>query len=280
MTLTCKGKVLTAVNIKPRSLNFGDVPRKESTTKKVEITRGAAGPLKPEMLPLKLQGVTAELKEIEPGERYEMSITVTPPFDRQRLRGRVELKTGLEQTPTERVSFYARLAPRVKAVPARVVIPTERGADWSQAIALRWDDAEAHKIVNARINDTRLAVRVDERAEGDQVVVLSVPGDYALPRGRRTITINTDDAESPRVTVPVQAARTRQAARKAIRAKGKLAIAGSEPAEEGDPKARLGSKPEKPAGTPKTSEQANTDAATASGGGKTQQKAKEPTSSQ
>jgi len=75
--------------------------------KKVQIKRGDGGPLKPEILKTGKPGVVAWLKEIEPGEHYELIVGLTPPMTSGRLRSWIKLKTGVEESPDATVNLYA-----------------------------------------------------------------------------------------------------------------------------------------------------------------------------
>ena len=196
--------MLVPVNTRPRAVNFGQVPRDGSVhRKKVTITRGDAGPLTPKLAPIEIQGVEAQLKEIEAGERYELEVTLTPPFKSDRLRGSLKLETGLADAPNVSIPLYGTIAPRVTATPRRFSVPKKREGDWQQSVRLVWHDGTPHKIVSATVNDPKLNVRVDEKDNGQQQVVLEVPADYTFQSSRRTVVIQTDDAETPRVRVPI-----------------------------------------------------------------------------
>ena len=201
--LTCVGQIRDAAKIEPKSINFGSVSRKSPPQhKKVIITRGDAGPLKLQLKPFSVSGFDVQLREIEPGERYELDVTMTLPLGTNRTRAEVELDTGVAEAPTISVPVFARMIARVTAQPARVVVPPERTSEWIKIIKLVWDDDAPHKIVDVNVDDPKLNVKVEE-ADGRQHVVLRVPQDYAMSGRMANIFIKTDDAKVPSVKVPV-----------------------------------------------------------------------------
>ena len=87
----------------PKVVNFGKIARDakpEQLKRTVTITRGDGGPLKLKLKPVKTKGVEAKLKELKPGERYELEIALTPPFASERVHTRISLETGLPKAPT------------------------------------------------------------------------------------------------------------------------------------------------------------------------------------
>lgn len=197
--------------VSPPSINFGTIARKEPTApKKVVITRGDGGPLNLKLEPVEMQNIAAQVKEIEPGARYELEVTLTPPFEfkRDRLRTKLTLATGIADAPTATVSVSANVRPRVAAKPTRFSVPKERKSDWEQSVELVWDDGSSHRILEAAINDPALSVRVEEE-DGKHRVVLSVPQDFTTKSRSAMVTIRTDDVEAQQVTVPVRFAQSR-----------------------------------------------------------------------
>ncbi len=206
-TLTCRAKVLVPIQVNPASVNFGQISRKDSTKQqKVVITRGDLGSLALKLTPTESPGLVAQLHEIEPGERYELEVTLNPPFPSEPLRANLTLETGIAEVPILPIPVYATLAPWVVAQPPRFTVPMQRTPDWQEIVRLVWDDDTPHKILDVSTDDAELTVRVDE-AEDQQRIVLQVPGEYATQARTRNVSIKTDDPQSPEVRVPVTFAR-------------------------------------------------------------------------
>lgn len=102
-----------------RGVSFDKVPRDAGPqTKTVLLTRGDGGPLRPRVRKITTDeesltppaNVTAELRELEPGERYELDVTVTPPWPegKEWARAKVELETGVAEQPTAEVSVLVK----------------------------------------------------------------------------------------------------------------------------------------------------------------------------
>ncbi|MCK4624817.1 MAG: hypothetical protein KAV00_05875 [Phycisphaerae bacterium] len=210
VTLLCKGQVLLPLKVNPRNINFGKVSRKgPSQTKKVVITRGDGGPLQPQLTSDKKPAeIQTKLTEIKPGERYELEVTLTPPFKSERLRTNIKLQTGIAEAPTTTIAVYASIAPRVVPKPTRFTVPKKRDGEWQQSIQLIWEDGKEHRILGATVNDSKLRVEIEDK-NGRQQVVLKVSPLYSVGKGGRTVIVKTDDPLQPQVKVPISFTRQR-----------------------------------------------------------------------
>jgi hypothetical protein len=104
VNFTCKGRVLVAFHLEPHAVNLGKVePDSGPITRTITITRGDGGPLQPKVIPPKNPRVKAELHEVQPGERYTLDVTVTPPLSSGPVHGAVMVETGVSQAPVERI---------------------------------------------------------------------------------------------------------------------------------------------------------------------------------
>ena len=190
------------------------------------ITRGDGGPLKLTMAPVIKKGLDVRLREIEPGERYELLVTLAPPLDSGSIRETVRFETGVPEASKAKLIISAHIPKRVETRPRRIKIPRRRRADWKQTLRLQWDDQHPAKILGAATDDPGLIAEVVGE-EGKQRVILKVLADYELKPGIHTLTIKTADTFAPEVTVSIQlapanrgpkaqsvAGRSRKAARK------------------------------------------------------------------
>ncbi len=203
-TLACKGRILEPLTLKPRTIHFGRVSWRDVSTvrKKAVITRGDSPNFNLKLVPAKRMNIETSLKEIEPGERYELEFTLRPPFMQNRVITSVKLDTGVAEAPTVTLPVYATIIPKVAAQPTRFTIPRRRQSRWEQGVRLVWDDDAPHKILSATVSDADLKVLVSDK-DGRQQVVLQVPKGYQTRRGGAIVTVKTDDTDVPTVEVPV-----------------------------------------------------------------------------
>jgi hypothetical protein len=207
-SLICEGSVKVPFEMEPATISFAEIQRNgEGQHKTVKITRGEGGPLAPELAPVENKNVRAELREIEPGEAYELDVELVPPWPNQAIQTYLQLKTGIEQVPEERIRVYARVAPRLRSIPTRFTIPRDIKSDLDLKARLVWSGENPGKVLEVRSSDPKLTASLNEE-NGEPVVVLHVPQDYAIsPQSRDFVTVTTDDDEAPLLRIQTYVAR-------------------------------------------------------------------------
>ena len=200
--LTCKVRLLEPFYCEPSTVDFDFVDRDAGSVKKtIKLVRGDGGPLNPELLPPRNKQLSAHLREIEHGEKYELDVEFGPPWPARAMRTTIEMRTGVPEAPESHITVQARFSPRLRADPPRFRIPGEREGETELKARLIWAGADAGKITRAMVNETSLRVRVDDE-DGHPTVVLTVPANYE----RKTIafvTVLTDDPTMRILRLPI-----------------------------------------------------------------------------
>jgi hypothetical protein len=210
--LTCAGTMLVPFKMEPTSVVFGHLVRSDGPQKKtITITRGDGGPLAPELMPVGNPNVEALLREIEPGEKYELDIKVTPDWPRRSLNTNLVLKTGVAEAPEEKIRVYASLAPRLRVVPVRFQVPESVPEERDLRARLVWSKNKPAQILEVTSSDPSTTVRIEEQNNWQQVI-LHIPAGYKPPlRPRPVVTLKTDDPEVPKMEIEVWQAPKRRA---------------------------------------------------------------------
>ncbi|MGD8453592.1 MAG: hypothetical protein PVJ57_17395 [Phycisphaerae bacterium] len=202
VALSCKGKALVPFTTNLRIVNFNAFNREGGPqTKTLQIKRGDGGPLALELMPIAERQMSAQLREVEPGERYELDVTLTPPLPSSSFRGTVSLKTGVTESPIETISVLGRTPPRLRANPPRLSVPAVLPDALEVPVQLMWAGSNPGKVLKVVCSDTALTGRYEER-DGKPYVVVSIPADYS-PTGVVAVTVMTDDTEAPNLRIPV-----------------------------------------------------------------------------
>lgn len=203
-SVQCEAEILSALKCEPETVNLGQVKRSDVRVEQtVKISRGSGGRLNPKVVQTGNPAITAELREIEAGERYELQIVGQPPWPTGMLRANIQLETGVEQAPVESITVFGNIAARAQANPQRFTIRPDTQKDTRLVARLAWDDDHPGQITEVSVNDESLAVGVEEQA-GQPVIVLSVPAGYSTARTRGTqVTVKTDDPGVPVLQIPV-----------------------------------------------------------------------------
>lgn len=201
LRLVCKGFVYEPLRLSPSLVNFGLVTASTpAITRKLRLTRGDGGPIAPVVETPKNPQLTVEVREVEKGERYELQVTFTPPWPKKYLRETLVVKTGVPESPEERIRVIGQLTPRLRSVPPRFGLSANLPAEQDFAVRLAWAPGQEDKVVNVSCTDPTVKVRYD--AEPRPVITLTVPADYEPPGSTFVIVRTENDGNKP-LRIPV-----------------------------------------------------------------------------
>lgn len=246
-SLVCEGSVKVPFEMQPAAISFNQVERDAKAQRKtVRITRGEGGPLAPELAPLTNENVKASLREVEAGEVYELDVELVPPWPNRAIQAYLTLKTGVKEVPEERIRVYARVAPRLSSIPARLTIPRNIESDLDLRARLVWSGGTPGKILEVKASDPKLTAELQEGENGQQAVVVHVPKGYEPPaRARHFVTVKTDDEAAPMLRIQTYLARAPQPGKpgQPTGTPGKPIIRRIEPPDRGEKPAAPGARP-------------------------------------
>ena len=218
--LECVARVLVPIKATPRTAQFERVPRDAPAQHRtIELLPGDGGPISPSLLDTRGPGIQAKLREIEPGQRYALDVTVSPPWPNEPVSGLVRLQTGVPQAPQMSIRVFARVLPRVEATPKHLRLSPRPGSVTSSVIRFRWHDGPPGKLLGAACDDPNVTVTVKDTARGQQVYVQVPPG-YQPARASSAVTIRTDDPQAPTVRVLITYRRATKPGRRAGKGSG------------------------------------------------------------
>ncbi len=203
--LTAILNVRSALKFEPSPLNFGRVDRDApALSHTVKIHRGDGGPIAPKLLPISNDALRAELREIQPGEEYELDVVLTPPFPNHSFNSSVGLETGVAQSPRETLSVSAQLVPRLTTMPSYFGVVPGLDEEQRATVQLNWSGGRPARVLNAEASDQ--AVRV-EVGPGESVTITVPPG-FEFPPGQpKRVLLTIDDASVPQLTIPIVSTR-------------------------------------------------------------------------
>lgn len=101
----------------PYGLGFRMLDPSASPAQTVRLVNQEPEPMQVELKPFASGKFSAELREVRPGQEYEVVVTARPPFSRTPLRDILEIGTGLKEEPLLQVSVRAQLVGRVELYP-------------------------------------------------------------------------------------------------------------------------------------------------------------------
>ena len=212
LRLKLRGEVKRYVEIVPASANFGKITGQEPQERIINITNNTDNPLKLTVVPPADSKFKYDLVEKTPGKQFDLHVTAAPPFEEGTLQGRLTINTNVEAQKDLQVEVQAVVPARLEVQPAVVTLtrPKTEGAPppegLSRVIKFTNYGKTPTKVLEATVDDPTVTVTVTERKAGEAYTIqVQMPPGYAPPPQGRTITLKTDDAQKPVITVPIQA---------------------------------------------------------------------------
>lgn len=185
----------------PNIINFGTIERSsEGEHRTFKIVRGDGGPLNPEIEPIKDNNIQVELKAITPGEEYELDVRAVPPWPTSAVQGYINFKTGVSESPEDKIRYYAQMAVRLRAAPNRIAVPPTPESDLNMRTRLLWSGGTPGKVTEVSVTDPQIKAQLIEERNQQFVDVIIPKGYQCSPRGS-WVTVQTDDASAPELRI-------------------------------------------------------------------------------
>jgi hypothetical protein len=158
---------------------------------------------------------TAEVKTIEPGKKFDLIVTLHPPFAAGIPPATLSLKTSLTNVPTLNVTAIASVQPAVQVSPGQITLAGSPDHWTTNRVLIRGNGNTELALQDPQASDSRLQVKILQLgAHGLYNLLVAVPPDYEIPRGQRVnVTVRTNHPHYPLITIPIaQIPRTRRMA--------------------------------------------------------------------
>lgn len=218
LIVNCNGTVYAPFRLDQNRVAFGNVKITDGPIyRTVTITRGESGPIHPVVLPHRHMGLDAQICEIEPGELYEIEISIDHPWPNGYFRYPLRVDPGIPDMPGDTVYVLGTIAKRLATIPERFTVAYKRVQDSTHTVRLRWTDNKPAKVLGVESSIVGATVELLDRGPG-QMVRLTVPQD-ANVTSKDTVTVKTDDPELPTYDIPISVRKPRGAAAHAARAR-------------------------------------------------------------
>lgn len=196
--------------------NFGKIKKNDHLHRVLRLTNTSGAPLSLVQQPSRSgpRGEVAtnprfelELKEIEPGQVFELTIDGKPPFQTGRLFERAVFKTNIPDRPFYTIPITAYLPERIEVMPPKIVADYRSWQIKKRTITITNHGTTPFKVTGMSVSspDYRLSLRPKNREKPNATVIDVVlpPGEYYPPPWGEVIRITTNDAEKPVIELQV-----------------------------------------------------------------------------
>ena len=200
------------IEVGPARAYFGRIMRSEVRTKVLRITNHAAEPLELTLpAPNSRSPFTYELSELEQGRAFELRVTNKPLDEPGAVSETLTLQTNWETEPLLRIMVRGEVPPRLELLPECLHLfepaaGAQAVAQADEVYAVRFlnHGAKPVRVLEAGASDPALKIELREQAPGHRYALdLTVPSSYRIPSGGASLTLKTDDAAQPKLSIPL-----------------------------------------------------------------------------
>lgn len=199
-----EGEIQPRLNM-TQSVNFGTLREDSAVKRTITITNNSDEPINLTGAKADLNLLKVDLREIEPGRKYELDVETVPPLNMRSIRGKITLQTDLKEQPEVAIYAYAHIQPRVSLMPQMVMVQQPLTQEFRRRLVLKTMEGVKIQVKEAKASNPDIAVKVDAVREGQEynVWLEMKPGLTLAPAGE-TVTITTNDEQVPTLTVSVR----------------------------------------------------------------------------
>ena len=206
--LAIQGEIWQPVDVKPMSANFGRLPpdatQSASLMRKLTIVNNMESEATLTNVRSTNPTFRAQTSVIEPGKKFELTVSVALSLQPGNNRGKIEMSTGIAEMPTLSVPVSAYLMSDVDVTPNKLALRSGQPRSTKRQFAVRNNTRQPLKISDLEASNPALKVALQETKPGTIFrITVDVPAGYRVPAGGDRITFKTDSPSTPVVTIPI-----------------------------------------------------------------------------
>lgn len=208
VVLTLNGTVEPLIVIEPTKIEFGSLKLSDvigkALTSSFTITNKIEKPLELKNLTSSNPNFKAEIKELEPGRKFEIVVTMSGALRTGSNGANIDVNTNFPDMDMLRVPAAVYLNSPVDVMPSQVTLPATRTTAMTRALFVRNNTVVPVKLSGLKSSNPKLVVRLEETTPGMAwKLVLDVPVDYQSPPTGDTVSVKTSNPEIPELIVDV-----------------------------------------------------------------------------
>jgi hypothetical protein len=208
VALTIQGEIWEPVAFTPRIVTFGqltaEAARQPSLPQQVIVTNNLDESVEIKDVHCTSPLYQVETKTLEPGKKYELTITIVGPLKAGSNSGLIEFSTSAAEVPTLRIPVQAVVTADVDISPPQMALPQTIAADVDSQFIIRNHTQTPLDITDLTASNPGLQVELQEGPDAlSHVLHLTVAAGAELSPGGEKITFKTGVLSQPEVTIPI-----------------------------------------------------------------------------
>ncbi len=208
MKITIQGVVWQPIEAKPRLAAFNrisaEAAREGTLVRKLTIVNNVDEAATLTNVRSSSPMFKAEVTELEPGKKFELIVSLVPPFQSGNNSGHIELSTGLKEMPELKVQARVYITADVDVMPPKLVLRGDRKVPMKRQLSVKNHTNKQMVVSNIKASDPRIKATLQESIAGKQYKIsVEIPVEYSAPKSGDKITFNTNIPTMPTVEIPV-----------------------------------------------------------------------------
>lgn len=207
VVLVLSGTVWRPVDITPAMAMFQiDGDSQTNQTKALKIVSNLDEPLTISEVTSANKSFTTEVKTIKEGKEFELLVTAVPPFTQPTTFSQISVKTSATNVPALNVTAYATLQMQVTVSPMQINLPAGPFTNAvTNSVTVYYRGTNAFNLSEPKVNYAGAEVTIKPVQPGKVFSVQTTfpAGTQVKPGEGVQLTIKTDNAKQPLLTVPV-----------------------------------------------------------------------------
>jgi len=207
-TLSLHGTIWRTLEFSPPAAYFNVRPdTANNTTVIIHITNNDAEPVTLASPASANNSFKAELKTINPGREFELSVTAVPPLLSGNTSGTISISTSLTNLSVVNIPVFAMVQAAVRVVPEQMILPPQINAWTTNYINIFNNQNKPLMLFNPEICcDARAGVELQTLIAGRNFqLVVALPPGFDIVEGQvACVSVTSDDANYPLITVPLR----------------------------------------------------------------------------
>jgi copper(I)-binding protein len=204
--LQLKGTVYKPLEINPQLAVLNISPDAETGSMVVNITNNMDEALSLSAPESNNRAFAAELKTIQPGKGYQLTISAVPPLKPGSTQGQISLKTSWTNQPVLNVSVYANVQPPIVVIPSHITLPPAPLANsQTPSITIQNNSTNQLTLSEPAVNAQGVETQIKEMQPGRSFTALvTFPQGFEIPPGQQVeLTVKSSNPKFPVVRVPI-----------------------------------------------------------------------------
>ncbi len=213
--LTLRGTIWRPIEVNPQFAYINIMPDAPSNlTTVVHISNHSDGPVTLSEPSSGNSLFKAELKTIDPGREYEVTVSAVPPLSPGNNTGTISVKTSLTNSPVIMITAIAMVHPAVEVSPLQITLPPKLSLWTTNLVTLTDKSSKPLALSDPEASDKRISVALKETKPGSvfQLAAVFPPGFELAPGQQTQLSVKSNNPQQPVITVTIRQMQQRQPA--------------------------------------------------------------------